>query len=214
MSKFTPIAFLLSGAGGIAGSYYVTPKRSSKAISSKLSTRFRDKYKFPLLNEEGDGDIWKSRWNRLKTGKPTHKKLLEAIKIQSQESKSQDLHKEGCQDIYNSKVITTPYLSDFTLYCSKTNKETIGKGKWISGDVKSKSKNEWDSPLEGLRKATRKDLDYRLSELHDKIKDAKVKLEEKHRKELKEWCDSISEEMYLGEEKRDIKNAKSFCISK
>ncbi|AEW45160.1 hypothetical protein MHC_01470 [Mycoplasma haemocanis str. Illinois] len=217
MSKLTPVAFLLSGAGGIAGSYYVSPKQSSKTVSSKLNTRFRDKYKFPLLQEQGDEDIWKSKWELLKTGKPTHKKLLEAIKIKDQEKKSQDLHKEGCQDIYNSKVITTPYLSDFTLYCSKTNKDAIGKGKWISEDFKSQPKgktNAWDEPLEKLRKTEKKDLDYKLSDLYNQIKDTKVNLEEKHRKTLKEWCDSIAGGMFLGEEKRGIGNAKNFCIGK
>ncbi|AEW45147.1 hypothetical protein MHC_01405 [Mycoplasma haemocanis str. Illinois] len=219
MSKFTPIAVVIGGTGGVLGSYHSSPnfQPKKKIVNPKLNVRFKDKYKTPLLDLNGDEEIWNTKWNLLKDGKPTHPKLLKAKETNTQQQDSKKLHKEGCKDIYDSATMATPYFLDFKYYCSKTNKDVI-KGDWISEDTKNpKTKNEWDEPLKDLSSATEKDLVKELLELFKKIKkDTKTpsKFDENHREKLKEWCDLISEGFYLGEGLQDVENAKKFCLKK
>ncbi|AEG72643.1 hypothetical protein MHF_0366 [Mycoplasma haemofelis Ohio2] len=219
MSKFTPIAVLIGGTGGALGSYHSSSiKPKHKTFNPKLNVRFKDKYKNPLLDLDGDKDIWDAKWNSLKTGKPIHPKLQKAIETKERAEDSKKLHREGCQDIYNSATMATPYFLDFKYYCSKTNKDVI-KGNWISANIKdnkkANSKSEWDEPLKDLEKADKKSLGRELLELLRKI-DPKTpqKFDDSHREKLKEWCDFISEEFYLGDSSRGVDNAKRFCLKK
>ncbi|AEW45223.1 hypothetical protein MHC_01785 [Mycoplasma haemocanis str. Illinois] len=209
MSKFTPLAIIFSVSGGTLGSYHYFPKQNNKEINSKLKTLFRDKYRFALLDttENKDSSIWNKKWNFLKNKKPTHPKLKESVAKKSQESQSKKLHREACEEIYNSSIISTPYFLDFKYYCSKNNKDGIGR-EWI--DEKSK---DWDTKIIQLKNADRKGLQGSILELWNKLKsDSKNTKLGQNKKELQKWCDYFGSEIFFGKEVSDAKNAQQYCI--
>ncbi|CBY92435.1 hypothetical protein HF1_04270 [Mycoplasma haemofelis str. Langford 1] len=217
MSKFTPAAIILTGAGGASGAYYYAPKPSNKPTSSIIKVKFKDKYKAALLNakENGDSQLWKKKWDLMQEKEPTHPKLKESL-----QKKDQNLHKEACQEIYSSSVMATPYFFDFKNYCSKNNQDGLG-GSWIAdgSESKPKPKNKWDDKLTKLKSAKKDDLSKALLSLHIKLNPQEEKgksnpftVKDENRKELKDWCDYFASEMFFGEGGIDVKSAKEYCI--
>ncbi|CBY93004.1 hypothetical protein HF1_09960 [Mycoplasma haemofelis str. Langford 1] len=218
MSNLTPATIALTGVGGAACSYYISPKRDNKGISAIVNVVFRDKYRKALLDPEKDKSLWQEKWLAMKKEKPTHELLKKSIEKASYIDEAQKLHGEGCHDIYSSAIIATPYFLDFRNYCSKSNKDVLGTG-WITTDIKAKAKgkpsNEWDTKLKSLQGSNKKDLVTGLISLYSKIEKTKAPnhFSEEHRKELKDWCDSIGEEIYSGHERSDFESVKKFCTN-
>ncbi|CBY92485.1 hypothetical protein HF1_04770 [Mycoplasma haemofelis str. Langford 1] len=213
MSRFTSAAIVLAGTGGISGSYYLSPSKRSRAISSKVKVSFRDKYKLALL---GDGDIWDKKLKLIQGDKPTHPKLQEIAKHKEQNDQLRQLHKQACEEIYGYSVIASPYFSDFKNYCSKNNKEGIG-GTWIAAETTNpknkKPPNEWDDKLTQLKAADKKDLQGDMLKLNIRLNSdsKKTPWTEEDRKQLKEWCDAFGDEIFFGKDGMSAQNAKKYC---
>nr|WP_014272558.1 hypothetical protein [Mycoplasma haemocanis] len=199
--------------GGILISHSSLFKENTNSVTSKKKETFRDKYKEAILSKESE--LWNSKFTVLKgNGEPTHPTLKNSKgNIKSNESKAKDLHKQGCAEIYDSEWENSLYLKDFQIYCAKTMKDGISKGETWNEQAHTES-NPWNAKLTSLHShgVTLSESLKKIKEQISKGSDLAPNWSESKRKALKDWCDAIQLEIFLGENESQFKNAKLYCV--
>ncbi|AEG73147.1 hypothetical protein MHF_0889 [Mycoplasma haemofelis Ohio2] len=215
MSKLTLPLLGVGGAGiASAGGYMIFSEKGD--THTKKPETFRSKYAPAILGVEDK--LWDSKFTSFKqSGNPKHPTLASAKSKSSptEDSGAKDLYKRGCQEIYDSVWEGSSYFDDFKSYCAKTVKEGIGNSKtWISEEATTKGK--WDTKLTSLKthnQTQNKVLDKKLEDLKIQISSlTEDKLEEKHRKLLKEWCSSSQGEIFMGNGDPIVTHSTLYCV--
>ncbi|CBY92899.1 hypothetical protein HF1_08910 [Mycoplasma haemofelis str. Langford 1] len=214
MSKLLLPALGLGGASAAAaGGYALFSGRDNPSLPQEET--FRTKYAKAILQDSDN--LWDSKFTSLEQGNQhTHPKLAQA-KTQSSSNKetAKALHKQACQEIYNSKVEGTTYLSDFQSYCSKNFKDAIiSSKKWVTDENTKKEK--WDPKLTALKTHDtnqKGELDGSLSSLKETLsKVSNSSWEDSHRQSLKQWCDESRKAIFMGEEDKKFIQVGLYCI--
>ncbi|AEW45208.1 hypothetical protein MHC_01710 [Mycoplasma haemocanis str. Illinois] len=208
MSKliFASLGTLGAGAAGVGG-WIVFKSGQSKRIVT-----FKDKYSQALLDGKADDTTWTKKYEELKKTSPNHPKLREAFektKASEDEARAKELLKEGCSSLYSLSVEDSKHFSDFKSFCSKTNSDVSGDGKWIEEAI-SNNKNKWDASLESLQKYEG-ELNQELANLKQGIQSNSGTFPEDKKTALKNWCDSVKSSIFEGKDTVVFKNQESFC---
>ncbi|AEG73175.1 hypothetical protein HF1_08380 [Mycoplasma haemofelis str. Langford 1] len=204
----------LGGAGAAGLGSYMLLKDKEEGNTTKQEATFRDKYSQAILNNESS--LWTSKFTILKDGgQPKHPKLQQAktkFTVKSDDSDAQSLHKDGCKEIYDSKVEESIYFQDFKKYCSKNVGDGVTEA-WITVDKKDSSK--WDPKLNKLKnhnEANQGALDDVLKSLREKLTSGSQSTwDEGKRGELKQWCDGVKSEIFMGDADIKFANSKLYC---
>ncbi|CBY92433.1 hypothetical protein HF1_04250 [Mycoplasma haemofelis str. Langford 1] len=201
------------GGAGVGGLYALKPWESS------INT-FKEKYPEAILNTAEDSDSWSSKYNSLKSTKPKHPTLIrtydEATKktpATADDTKAKRLMREGCQEIYQSKIGNPDNFSDFKNYCSKTNKDSSTISKWNAEEPSTQQNNKWDKSLNLLKDhdpSTKGELPEALQRLKASLT-GKTSYEQSNRQELKGWCDSVQLEPFEGKDSSNFKSQELYC---
>ncbi|AEW45585.1 hypothetical protein MHC_03625 [Mycoplasma haemocanis str. Illinois] len=210
------LLFSALGLGGISAASavgYILIREKDKPISKQEET-FKTKYAKAILKDSDN--LWDSKFGNLKSGdQPSHPTLAQAkTQSSSNQETAKSLHKQGCQEIYNSKIEGTTYLNDFQTYCAKNFKDATASSKqWISDEHSQKEK--WDPKLTSLntRETNQKGkLDVGLSTLKETLsKVSNSTWEDSHRQSLKQWCDESQKSIFNGEEDEKFIQAGLYC---
>ncbi|CBY92905.1 hypothetical protein HF1_08970 [Mycoplasma haemofelis str. Langford 1] len=200
------------GAAGLGG--YSLLKGKNNPAQKEETFGFR--YSKALLRKESN--LWDSKFNLLKEGtEPSHPTLKSArTKATSggNDQEAKELHKKGCQEIYDSNLKNTSYLNDFKSYCAKNLKDEMGSSKkWISEGASDTTK--WNAKLKSLLthdEAKNHVLDISLASLKKTLTGEDSTWGDEKRKSLKEWCDASQKEIFEGKEDSRFVQADLYCI--
>ncbi|AEW45495.2 hypothetical protein MHC_03175 [Mycoplasma haemocanis str. Illinois] len=212
MSK---LMFSAIGVGGISvasvGGYMIIKRKAESTAKT-----FRNAYSLAILEDKDS--LWNSKFEALKSDSqttPSHPKLIEAkakFAVQTSNENAKQLQKEGCGEIYDSKLEGTTYLQDFQKYCSKTIKNGISDN-WITQPKTDSSK--WDPKLTALKThniSQYGELDTALKNLKSQLLASTGNdLDENKRGILKEWCDGVQGEIFMGDKDAKFMHAKLYC---
>ncbi|AEG72669.1 hypothetical protein MHF_0393 [Mycoplasma haemofelis Ohio2] len=198
MNKLIPASLGAAGVGGAGyGGYLLLNPSENKEV---VVTTIREKYKTSLLSFEGTTDekAWESKFSSLKSGTPNHPDLKAIDTAKEEKAK----HKEACKKIYDSPADNKDYFEDFKKYCSKLIGDVVS-GTWVTEDGK----------VDGKLKEVKTNKN---SLLHKELKNLFSKLttdtfDDPIRKELKDWCSSKKDQLFLGEESNIIDEIKKYC---
>ncbi|AEW45205.1 hypothetical protein MHC_01695 [Mycoplasma haemocanis str. Illinois] len=212
MSKliFASLGTLGAVAAGVGGWMVFKSGQAERIVT------FKDKYSQALLDGKADDTTWTKKYEALKKTSPNHPKLREAFektKAPADEARAKELLKEGCASLYSLSVEDSKHFSDFKSFCSKTNSDVSGDGKWITENV-SQSKNKWDTALDALKKydpKTKGELDRKLVDLKEGIQSNSDTFPEDKKTTLKNWCDAVKSSIFEGKDTVVFKNQESFC---
>nr|WP_014272644.1 hypothetical protein [Mycoplasma haemocanis] len=201
----------LVGIGGVGVAGLGGYSLLKKSWETPKEQTFKDKYSHAIL-ASGD-DLWATKFKDLKDGSnPTHSRLLEAqtkFKSNDSDENAKLLQKEGCEDIYNSKLEGSNYLQDFRKYCAKLVSNAV-KGTWIVDDTANSGK--WDTKLNSL-KTHNGSLDTSLETLKGKLNaNSGANVDANKRGELKNWCDGIKGEIFMGDKDIKFTQAQLYCV--
>ncbi|AEG73191.1 hypothetical protein HF1_08540 [Mycoplasma haemofelis str. Langford 1] len=212
MSKTLATVAGITGAGAAGvGGYMISRKNGDLQPKETL----RSKYLKAIL-ENNDG-LWNTKFEIFKSShQPTHRKLVDAkSKHTTHINEAKALHQQGCKEIYDSPWEDSSHLKDFKTYCSKNVKDMFTQpNSWIVQED-TKTSGKWDQKLTDLKghEEDKKGI------LNKGLKDIKDKLtttdswDEAKRNSLRDWCNGIGGEIFMGEEDITFANAKLYCVS-
>ncbi|AEW45661.2 hypothetical protein MHC_04015 [Mycoplasma haemocanis str. Illinois] len=212
MSKVLILSLGGVGVAGVGtGALFILKPWESKVVT------FSDKYKYALLDTSKHDSFWDSKYTALKTnaGKK-HTKLVKAYDEATKQTSPNELEakrlmREGCKEIYESPVENSEYKDDFKNYCSKTNSEASSTQNWNSENTADSSNNKWDTPLNSL-KSHQEGLVDALFQLKTTLSGG-TSFNQSHRETIKNWCDGIKKEPFMGTDSLEFKNQERFCKS-
>ncbi|CBY92802.1 hypothetical protein HF1_07940 [Mycoplasma haemofelis str. Langford 1] len=211
MGKFLLPAAGIGGAGAAGVGGYMIFK--DKPVQPE--TTFRTHYSEAILKD--NDALWDSKFTTLKdNGQPAHQKLAAAktkFSSNAADEEAKRLHKEGCQDIYDSKLEKSNYLEDFKKYCSKTIKDGV-TGTWITQASTETAK--WNPQLTKLKShdnSKNQALDSTLKVLKEQLSTgAETQWDNDKRNALKQWCDGIQGEIFMGSSDSKFTHAQLYCV--
>ncbi|AEG72653.1 hypothetical protein MHF_0377 [Mycoplasma haemofelis Ohio2] len=203
-----------AGGAGIGGLLALKPWESEETFATK--------YKHALLDTSKDSDSWKSKYEELKTKDPAHPTLKKAAteakkNPSSNEVAAKQLLREGCKAIYESPYGDSKYKDDFKKYCSRNNKDASSGDAWNTDTTENNSGNKWDASLTSLKghdTSKNGDLVDVLSQLKEEIKSKNSTFEKTYREKLKNWCESVQKEPFMGSDSLEFKNQELYCKGK
>ncbi|AEG73316.1 hypothetical protein MHF_1066 [Mycoplasma haemofelis Ohio2] len=199
----------LGAATAAGGGMFLLKPWESKEVT------FADKYRHALLDTSKHDSSWDSKYTALKTNtEKKHPKLVQAHAEATKQSSPNEveakrLMREGCKEIYESVFENSKYISDFKNYCSKTNSEASFDQNWNSGNPSDTSNNKWDTPLNSLKSHEGGLVDV-LSKLKTTLS-KETPLNKNHREAIKNWCEEIKKEPFMGTDSLEFQNQESFC---
>ncbi|CBY92330.1 hypothetical protein HF1_03220 [Mycoplasma haemofelis str. Langford 1] len=214
MSKSLALSLggLGAGAAGVGGLLTFKPWETQETFATK--------YKHALLDTSKDSDSWNNKYTALKQATPKHPKLLKAVSESKKspspnDAEAKKLMREGCKAIYESPHEKSEYLNDFKKYCSKTNQEASTNTTWNTDNVTTSGSgtNKWDTSLTSLKShnfSQKGNLVEALVKLKEDIKE-KSTFEQTHRERLKNWCDKVKTETFMGSDSLEFKNQDLYC---
>ncbi|CBY92792.1 hypothetical protein HF1_07840 [Mycoplasma haemofelis str. Langford 1] len=203
--------------GGILVSRSSLFQGTTNPVTTQKKETFRDRYIAAILAKEDE--LWNSKFGILKgTAEPAHPTLKNAKeRSKTNENEAKDLHKQGCSEIYDSELESSPHFKDFQTYCAKTMKDGIAQGETWSEQAHTESV-PWNTKLTNLHSHN----EGQKGVLSDSLKKVKEQIStgsesipnwnESKRKALKDWCDETKVKVFLGEEEAQFKNAKLYCV--
>ncbi|AEG73128.1 hypothetical protein MHF_0864 [Mycoplasma haemofelis Ohio2] len=207
----------LAGVGGLGasglGGYFLLRNQENEIPYIKAGDTFKNRYSQAIL-EEGS-ELWESKFNALRQGaEPTHPTLIKAkAQVTPKEQDAKDLHKQGCQEIYESELQNSPHFQDFKTYCARNLKDGMGSSKsWITED---KSGTKWNAKLTSLKshdEGSNQALDSTLKNLKDSLPESNSSWDDNKREELKNWCDDAQKEIFMGEGDPWFVHAGLYCV--
>ncbi|CBY92388.1 hypothetical protein HF1_03800 [Mycoplasma haemofelis str. Langford 1] len=220
MGKGAYLALGTAGAGGLGAGGLIASKpwQSTSKEVPKVVASIKDKYSVALLDPTKDETIWIKKYDVLKSSSPNNLTLQEALKKSKDPNKNEEeakrLMKEGCKEIYESKIDDSKSFSDFRQLCSKNNEDASKAGDWNTDDVTT-SNNKWDKALKKLKEHnidTNDELDSLLVALKESIgANQTTTFDQALRTKVKDWCTNARGEMFEGENSIKFKNQETFC---
>ncbi|AEW45497.1 hypothetical protein MHC_03185 [Mycoplasma haemocanis str. Illinois] len=212
------IALPLVGISGLGassvGGYLLFRNKWNETPYVKKENTFRNRYSQATLEEESE--LWESKFNSFQNGAtPTHPTLIKAKnQVTTKAQNAKDLHKLGCKEIYESEIHNSPYFQDFKSYCSRTIKDGMGSTKnWISAGKEDGSK--WNPKLTNLKTHKTEDhhtLDSTLENLKNSLTGTDANWDNEKREALKNWCDGIQKEIFMGDKSPEFIHAGLYCV--
>ncbi|AEW45146.1 hypothetical protein MHC_01400 [Mycoplasma haemocanis str. Illinois] len=210
MSKYLVLSLggIGVGAAGVGGLLTFRPWETKETFSNK--------YQYALLDTSKDNDSWNSKYTALKQATPKHPTLSKAVLASKKspspnDAEAKKIMREGCKSIYDSPYEGSEYLDDFKKYCSKTNQDASANSTWNTDNTNTS--NKWDTTLTSLKDhnfSEKGKLTAALSQLKENIK-GKSTFEQTHRESLKNWCDGVKIEPFMGSDSKEFKNQELYC---